>query len=284
MNTLKVTLIDVGWGDSIFIEAETEGAPRPRYGLIDSNDQENICSSFIFLKRYFERSQVQLPEDKPVFDFVILTHFHADHGDGLKKIMREYGTKAFWYPKTIAPGGLSELIRFANRSDNVGFHEAVNSDKDFPAFGPATGRFLWPPYSQGEENIDAVNENNNSVVLALTLDQVTFLLTGDAEGEVWQKIGALPADTRFFKVPHHGSVNGTFLEPAHTTPWVDNCPGGALLGISSHIRPFHHPHKEVVDLFQRLDRTVFRTDEHYHVTVETNGRDVKVKYSHFAEE
>jgi len=280
MDKLSVTLIDVGWGDSILIEAGTEGNPRPRYGLIDSNDQENLCSSFIFLKRYFERRKVQIPEDKPVFDFIILTHFHADHGDGLKKIMREFGTKAFWYPKTSNPGGLSELIRFANRSDNVGFHEAVNSGKDFPALGPATGRFLWPPYSRDHQNIDASNENNNSVVLALTLGQVSFLLTGDAEGEVWEKIGTLPPDTRFFKVPHHGSVNGTFLGPAKATPWIDKCPGQSLLGISSHIRPFKHPHQEVVDLFRRLNRTVFRTDEHYHVTAETDGLNVKVKYSH----
>ena len=279
MDKLSVSLIDVGWGDSIFIEAGTDGQ-KPRYGLIDSNDQENLCSSFIFLKRYFERGEVRLPEDKPVFDFIILTHFHADHGDGLKKIMREFGTKAFWYPKTSHPGGLSELIRFANRSDNVGFHEAVNSGKDFPPFGPATGRFLWPPYSQGNENIDAANENNNSVVLALRLGQVTFLLTGDAEGEVWEKIGTLPADTRFFKVPHHGSVNGTFLGAAGATPWVDKCPGQAYLGISSHIRPFEHPHQKVVDLFRNLNRTVFRTDEHHHVMVETDGGRVWVKYSH----
>ena len=32
---------------------------------------------------------------KPIFDFVMLSHAHADHAQGLKSLMRSFGTKNF---------------------------------------------------------------------------------------------------------------------------------------------------------------------------------------------
>ena len=59
------------------------------------------------------------------------------------------------------------------------------------------------------------NENDNSVVLASphALGNVSFVLTGDAEADgVWTQIAnRIPSNTRFFKVPHHGSDNGVFI-------------------------------------------------------------------------
>jgi len=136
---------------------------------------------------------------------------------------------------------------------------------------------LWPPYDQ----IDSANENNNSVVLVLMLDSVSFVLCGDAEEGVWSQIAShIPGDTYFFKVPHHGSAKGTF-DRNDKTPWYDFCPQNALLGISSHVRPFSHPDQEVIDLFESHSRKYYRTDEHYHITFMTDGQEVKVKYSHF---
>ncbi len=70
------------------------------------------------------------------------------------------------------------------------------------------------------------NENDNSVVLAITLGQVVFVLTGDAEADgVWTHIASqIPANTRFFKVPHHGSANGIFTS-VRNDALVKCCPG-----------------------------------------------------------
>ena len=38
MSKLNVTIIDVGWGDSIFLES-TDGNGDPIYALVDSNDE-----------------------------------------------------------------------------------------------------------------------------------------------------------------------------------------------------------------------------------------------------
>ena len=274
MASLKVTLINVGWGDSILLESEDGGIPH--YGLIDSNDTSTLRSSYIFLRRYFEKADIDIASSKPIFQFVLLSHAHTDHGQGLKALMKEFGTEYFWYPKTLRQGMLGNLLRYANRSTNVGSHEALHTSKILPNFGPAQMSILWP---QDQDNGISNNENDNSVVLILRLDRVSFVMTGDAEKDVWLQIApSIPRSTRFFKVPHHGSVNGTFDN--NTTVWLNHCPRSAKLGVSSHVRPFEHPDQEVIDLFDNDNRRYYRTDRHYHLTFETDGRRTNVMYWH----
>jgi competence protein ComEC len=272
MAKLKATLIDVGWGDSILLESENGG--KTNYSLIDSNDTSTLRSSYIFLKRYFEKAGKDIASEKPIFQFVLLSHAHADHGQGLKALMREFGTENFWYPKSLQQGMLGNLLMFANKPGNIGSHESLEVSKPLPDFGGVQMSILWPRDGQIDDN-----ENNNSVVLLLRLDRVSFVLTGDAEKDVWLQIAPLiPRNTSFFKVPHHGSVNGTFDN--NNPVWLNNCPRTAKLGISSHIRPFKHPDQEVIDLFENNKRKYFRTDKHFHVTFETNGRQTNVIYWH----
>lgn len=293
MSALRATLIDVGWGDSVLLEYEDD-AGNSQYGLVDSNDSTDMKSTFIFLKRFFDREEPGWEDSRPNLDFIILSHIHADHGHGLQTIMSKFGTKRFWYPKTQKPVFFTKLLRYVNRATTVStsrceFHQAIDNTKlldranpegVIERFGAVERTVLWPPH----DDIDEQNENNNSIVLSLKLDNVAFVLTGDAEGEVWQQIADdIPAETRVFKVPHHGSVNGTFL--GAETPWVtrlDELEEEQHLGISCHLRPFTHPDEEVVDALDDPTRqfSTYRTDLHYHVTFATDGDNVTVKYSH----
>ncbi len=275
MSELRVTLIDVGWGDSILIESLDENG-KWHYGLVDSNDTTYLRSSFIFLKKHFKKRKIDLSAQGPIFEFVLLSHGHDDHGQGLKGIIKEFGTEKFWYPKSTSWSSQTNLLRYANRSTRVGFHQSLDKTKIVPALGEVDISILWPEYNR----IDRHNENNNSVVLALELGGVSFVLTGDAEEEVWSRIASqLPANTRFFKVPHHGSVNGTFDSQGNET-WSARLTQSPALGISSHPMRFSHPDKQVIDLFRNKAWPLYRTDENYHLTFMTDGTDVKVKYSH----
>jgi competence protein ComEC len=274
MRKLSATLIDVGWGDSLFIETQNDNGDY-YYGLIDSNDTTYLRSSYIFLKRYFDKKGKRFPDDKPIFDFVMLSHAHTDHGQGLKALMREFGTRQFWYPKTLNWSSLAYLIQFSNQSNNVVHHQSVDNTKILPLFGDAKMEIWWPPYNQMDPN-----ENNNSIVLCIRYQNVSFIFTGDAEIVVWDQISQrIPSDALFFKVPHHGSINGT-LDMSGNTPWLNKCTSKTQLGISSHVQPFSHPHQQVIDLFNRRSQPYFRTDEHYHITYETDGTSIRVKYSH----
>lgn len=279
MPKLKITLIDVGWGDSILIES-IDSNDVTHYALIDSNDSQYFRSSYIFLKRHFEKAGIDIPNKKPIFDFVLLSHAHSDHAQGLKAIMREFGTKNFYYPKSTNWTSFISLIRYAGRSSNVNWYQAIDNTNILPKLGDAELEILWPEH----DKIDRSNENNNSVVLQMTLSGKSFILTGDAEDHVWSNIASrLPADPYYFKVPHHGSVNGAFFNGNASQPcWINNLSGTTIIGISSHIKPHKHPHKDVIDLLNANHYEIFRTDICYHLTYEFDGTSLQhnLKYSH----
>ena len=271
MSSLRVTLIDVGCGDSILLESADHNGDL-HFGLIDANDTTYLRSSYIFIKRFFETKKINR---NIFFDFVLLTHEHSDHAQGLKTILREFGAKRFWYPKSLSLSSFAHLIRFANRSARVQHHEAINSGKRLPQFGDVSMEVLWPPWN----TIDS-NPNNNSVVLLLRLGNVAVLLTGDAEEKVWAHVAPLiPPDTAFIKVPHHGSENGTF-DSAGNPCWLRNCPPSARFGVSTHFTPHQLPDQKVLQAFRAHGVKVHRTDVHFHITFETDGQSSSAVYNH----
>jgi beta-lactamase superfamily II metal-dependent hydrolase len=276
---LAITLIDVGWGDSILVEASDDAGNR-KFGLIDCNDFERLRTALPFVTRRFERLGIDWKVRQHNFEWVLLTHGHADHARGLKEMLRTFGTRHFWYPKSVASTTYGVLLDFANRSGKVLHHQAVDESK---ILGPPEVEFpaglsiLWPNFDQ----IDTQNENNNSVVLALTLGNVAIVLTGDAEAENWPAIvPRLPAKTNYLQVPHHGGRNGLF-DPSDATPWLDGLnPRRTRLVMSSHIVPHGHPHPDVIGELSKRNFVFYRTDHNYHVTLTTDGTRVDVGYTH----
>lgn len=271
MSQLKIVLIDVAWGDSIFLES-TDDLGNESYALIDSNDSTNYKSSLIFLRKYFQRKFGTSQINKPLLDWVMLSHAHLDHGQGLKEIMRAFGTRNFYYPKSIQNSSLAHLQQYANRRGIT--HQAIDDNRAFPDFGDAIVKVLWP-----QEDELSNNENDNSIVLAISLHNKTCIFTGDAEEAVWEEIkDKIPANTAFFKVPHHGSRNGS-LDHAGNGTWTTDCTNTALLGISTHNRPFNHPHPEVLEVFTNEGFSFIRTDKNYHLELIVEEGPLQSKYS-----
>jgi competence protein ComEC len=276
---LSVTLLDVGWGDSILIESVGNGGER-HFALVDCNDHEKERSVLVFVKHFFDRASINFKTNRHNFEWVLLTHGHSDHARGLKRMLSTFGTRHFWYPKSVPTTTYGNLLSFANRSNRVQHHQSIDATKILdPAvnFGGTSLKVLWPDHDQ----VDASNENNNSVVLALTLGQVTFVLTGDTEAQNWTTIAArLPPTVQVFQVPHHGGRNGVFQPGADATPWLSQLPPATTLALSSHILPHGHPHPDVVQAITQAKLKAFRTDEHSHLTFTTDGAEINVQYSH----
>lgn len=280
MAELSVTWIDVGWGDSILVRA-VDAAGNPHLGLVDCNDYETERSALVYVKRFLEREGIDHKSAKPNFEWILLTHGHADHARGIRRMIETFGTKNLWYPKSVPSTTYGTLLDYANRSSNVQHHQAVDSGKapdQSVEFGSVSLQFLWPDADQ----IDASNENNNSVVLVLTLGQVSFVLAGDAEAENWPMIlPRLPQTVNVFHVPHHGGRNGLFA-PGNATPWLSHFLNSqTVLALSSHIRPHGHPHPDVVAAIEGAHIQAFRTDTGSHLTFTTDGTSAPtVRYSH----
>ncbi|MFH1673543.1 MAG: MBL fold metallo-hydrolase [Pseudomonadota bacterium] len=280
MAKLTVIFIDVGWGDSIFIE-HVNAQGKKLYGLVDSNDSTESLSSYTFIKQHFEQEKVYYKK-KPAFHFVLLTHWHGDHHSGLKRIIKKFGTHYFWYPKSW-PNDMAVLRKYANGTNpkpRIVTHEAVNRDKKAKKdFGDVNLKFHWPPYTASGPCDN--NPNNTSAVMELEYDGVRLMLTGDCQAEKWNDIIQHTNKTgiKVFQAPHHGAKNGMFHNGK--TPWLDFVGKSVKIALSSHIHPHKHPNKDVIKELLERERPHFRTDEHYHLTFEiTNGK-VSTKWSHF---
>ncbi|MEA3211690.1 MAG: competence protein ComEC [Chthoniobacter sp.] len=282
---LIVTFMDVGWGDSILLESRPATGPS-HFALIDSNDTLHERSSYLYLKRFFERRGITTSWGH-TFEFVLLTHGHSDHASGLPRILSKFGATRFLYPSTHAPPTahpiLAQVLRYQGRVNSRLAHcQDIDQSTSLSgiSFGAVQLDVLWPPRNHSDND-----ENNHSIVLSLTLGNVAFVLTGDATASMWPKIvSRLPANTRLLQAPHHGARNGTFNGP-RSTPWlthIANKMSGVLVALSSHTRPHNHPHGDVITA---LDNTTpptehFRTDRHLHLMFETDGSSVTTHYFH----
>jgi len=115
-------------------------------------------------------------------------------------------------------------------------------------------------------NDDPASVNDSSLVLRITMADISFLLTGDITEVGESALVATGSDLRttVLKVAHHGSMTSTsldFLERAKPTIDVISVGVGNRYG---------HP---VPEILERLEGDlILRTDEHGDVILSTDGR------------
>ena len=104
---------------------------------------------------------------------------------------------------------------------------------------------------------DATDKNNSSYVLSIQMSKRSYLLMGDADKEIENKIMKHFRNIKHdvIKVGHHGSSSSTsekFLKEVNPSAAVISCGKNNKYG---------HPSKEVIDLLNKYDIEIYRTDE-----------------------
>jgi len=205
-------------------------------------------------------------------DLLVLTHPHHDHLAGLVEVLRRYEVGQVLYPaleyespvydewrRLIQEGGIRQTLACAGQQINLcdGIVMTVLSPPSILLTGTGS------------------DVDNNSVVLKLSIGNISFLLTADimreAEWELMRKRADLSSTV--LKVAHHGSDTSTtpeFLAVVNPEVAVISC--GAE-------NKFGHPGDAVVGRLERRlgSENVYRTDKHGTLEFTTDGKKLWVE-------
>jgi competence protein ComEC len=229
---LKVHYIDVGQGDSEFIEL-----PNGKTILIDAGNPENGQQIISYIKG--------LKHDK--IDYLVATHPHADHIGGMAAVINSFNIGSFYAPKVTTTTQTYKSLISALQSKKLGIHVAKAGTNMFKA-GNLSADIIAPVSISGDDL------NQYSAVIMLTYGDNRFLFTGDA-GEPSESQITADVKADVLKVGHHGSSTSTsqaFLNKVK--------PKYAVIEVGTG-NSYGHPTAATLSKLQAIGATIYRTDK-----------------------
>ena len=258
----EVTMIDVGQGDSIFIQLP--------YGqgnyLIDTGGLLHFPEEkWRERKKPFEVGKdtiVPFLKSKGVrtLDKLIITHGDIDHIGGSEAILNEMHVKEVLMAAEAEPSEAERNLTAAAINNDIKVHHVQ------AGMGWESGHSFFHIMLPGE-SAEIMEENNGSIVMYAEFGGLRWLFMGDAEesGEklLIDRYGDLRADV--LKVGHHGSKTSTSIELLQTVQ-----PHYALISAGRN-NLYGHPHGDVIDKLNEEEIFILRTDVHGAITYKFKG-------------
>ena len=242
---LKVHYIDVGQGDSSFVEL-----PNGETILIDAGipSQGNVVTNYIKNLGYTD------------IDYVVATHPHNDHIGGLPTVLESFNVGKFYMPNKEHT---SDIFMKMLTAVQVNGCKAVYAKSGLSVVDEGNLKVNFvAPVSSGYSDL-----NNYSAVLRISFGKSSFLFTGDAESVVESELIAsgqtLKADV--LKVGHHGSgysSTSAFLKKVN--------PKYAIISVGKN--SYGHPNVDAMTRIATAGAEVYRTDEVGTIIVTTDGK------------
>ena len=230
---LELAAIDVGQGQSF--AALTQSAAV----LIDCGSTGSATNAGDAAAEYllsYGRSRV---------DLLVLTHFHADHANGVRRLMSRVEVARLAYPTDCEQNEYMDEILALCEKDGVELLPiSVNTTVTVDGLELA----LFAPLG------DDVNEHG--LLIRGDWGDFEFLVTGDAGAEVERLLCAETdlGDMELLVVGHHGSRNSTCDELLE-----DITPEAAFISVGAG-NGYGHPTDEVLRRLADHGITVYRTD------------------------
>jgi len=245
---LKVHYLDVGQGDSIFIEL-----PNNETMLIDaaeSYQSENIIN-------YLKNLNYQK------IDYVIGTHPHTDHIGGLKDIINTFEIGKIYMPKVVSTTKTYESLLMAIKDKNLKINtaKAGTSIIDTDALKI---NILAP------NNSTYTELNNYSAVTKITYGTTKFLFMGDAEKLSENEIKEdVTADV--IKIGHHGSNTSSSIDFIKK---VNAKYGIISVGLNN---KYNLPKEETITNWENSGTKIYLTSINGTITASSDGTNIKIE-------
>ncbi|MCL1808873.1 MAG: MBL fold metallo-hydrolase [Clostridiales bacterium] len=239
--TMTVHFIDVGQGDSIFI---------------DFGDYEILIDAGI--QKYGKTvAEYIAPFVDPPIELVIATHPDADHIGGLPDVISTFDIGKILYngeeKDTATYRSFSETAR---AKQDCEFSAAADSVYDM---GSGASIEIITPVKHYSD------VNDNSIVAILRYNDVSVLLTGDMEAKSEKDLLDRFSKVDVLKAAHHGSKTSSsagFLGIAEPEYVIVSA------GVGNR---YKHPHLEALERFFSIGATVYGTFKEGTIVMSTDG-------------
>ena len=257
LQALKVDFLDVGQGDSAFIQTP-EGHQIMIDGGPDTSSMRDLSSRMPFWDK--------------TLDLVILTHPESDHMQGLLDILQTYRVDYILWSgvKKTAPE-YSKWISILERQKKLGAKIIIAEAGQEIRAGNVLIDTMYPFSSLEGKQLEA-SANDTCVVSKIIYGKDSFLFTGDIDNKAEKELVDSNEDilSNVLKVAHHGSKTSTsdlFLE--NVKPQI------AVISVGAK-NTYGHPTPEVLQRLEKFGIKMFRTDKDGDVEFVSDGNNIKL--------
>lgn len=254
---LKVDFLNIGQGDSIFIET-----PNKHQILIDGGPDYAILGKLAKLMPLWDRS----------LDIVILTHPDSDHLVGLLSVLKKYKVDYIVWTGIKRDGANYEKwVKALLKEQKKGSNVVIASRGTEIKSGQVLINTLNPSENiEGKYFDDKINYTG--IVSKLSYGRKSFLFTADIPSQVEHAMISekliLKAD--ILKIPHHGSKFSSSEEFLQAVK-----PDIAVISVGKD-NSYGHPTSEVLQRLENFGIKVLRTDLNNDIELLSDGEIIKV--------
>lgn len=255
---LTVAVLDIGQGDSIFIEA-----PNGRQVIFDGGPNGKILSELSGVMPFYDRS----------IDMIVVTNPDQDHFAGFIDLLERYKVA-----QVIEPGTVSKSAIYQE------FEKSVRDEGAKKLLAKRGMRIMLDPEhlvyidilfpDKPLEEVQKLSSNDGSIVARLVYGDTSFMLTGDTTAKTEHYLVGLDGDTlksTVLKVAHHGSKTSSSEEFVKEV-----LPEYAAIS-DGRENKYGHPNRETLDTLEKFKIKILRTDLQGRIVFESDGKKVEIK-------
>jgi len=252
---LEISFLDVGQGDSIYVEA---------FGKIDmlidgGKNTEVLLRELSSTMDRFDNS----------IDVLVITHPDEDHSGALVSVVEEYN--------------IGSIFISGNIADNTNYNQILEiaKTKNIPTFKAVRGTNIYLDNKKKikfeilspEGNVSFIESNNASISGRLIYGKSEFMLTGDAYIDVEENLINQNKDIKsdILKLGHHGSKTSTSLEFLKAVN-----PEVVIISAGKN-NSYGHPHQSVMDRVKLLGIKSLATYDLGTITFISDGEKIYLK-------
>ncbi|HEY0220865.1 MAG TPA: hypothetical protein VGC58_01445 [Candidatus Paceibacterota bacterium] len=258
---LRFEVLDVGQGDSLFIES-----PTGVQVLVDGGPNKFLMKEIGKVIPWYDRH----------IDMLVVTNPDKDHYEGFIPLMKKYSVDVVLEPGTANTNLVYELLEkeISNRKIPK---VLARRGQIVDLGGGAYLEILFP-----DRDVSGLSSNDGSIVMKLVYGETSVILQGDSTERIEHYLVGLDGNnlkSTILKAGHHGSRTSNSLE------YVEKVSPEWTVISSGSQNSYGHPHKETLDTMEKLKIFTYDTCNNGRLTFESDGKEfiLKNKYPKIAE-